>query len=161
MEDKDSKEVDGSEVIKVYIFKAEADDDLGKCLTMSIPKTLYFQKITIKVMVITSWIFTFPGGTEVITEDDYQNGHPDLEAASSGRLGVGRDKMVYMAVKNPPKEEEEDDDNDSDEEDDEIGMFFVFFRTVLSICILGVSLLNKTKNQNLLVVETQCKNKIF
>lgn len=54
MEDKDSKEVDGSEVIKVYIFKAEADDDLGKCLTMSIPKTLYFQKITIKVMVITS-----------------------------------------------------------------------------------------------------------
>lgn len=69
--------------------------------------------------------------------------------------------MVYMAVKNPPKEEEEDDDNDSDEEDDEIGMFFVFFRTVLSICILGVSLLNKTKIQNLLVVETQGKNKIF
>lgn len=30
MEDKDSKEEDGSEVIKVYIFKAEADDDLGK-----------------------------------------------------------------------------------------------------------------------------------
>uniref|UniRef100_G3Q2P9 C2H2-type domain-containing protein n=1 Tax=Gasterosteus aculeatus TaxID=69293 RepID=G3Q2P9_GASAC len=69
MEDKECKE----EVIKVYIFKAEADDDLG--------------------------------GTEVITEDDYQNGHPDLEAASSGRLGVGRDKMVYMAVKNHTKEE--------------------------------------------------------
>lgn len=32
MEDKESKEEDGSEVIKVYIFKAEADDDLGKCL---------------------------------------------------------------------------------------------------------------------------------
>lgn len=30
MEDKESKEEDGSEVIKVYIFKAEADDDLGK-----------------------------------------------------------------------------------------------------------------------------------
>lgn len=29
MEDKESKEEDGSEVIKVYIFKAEADDDLG------------------------------------------------------------------------------------------------------------------------------------
>uniref|UniRef100_G3Q2P6 C2H2-type domain-containing protein n=1 Tax=Gasterosteus aculeatus TaxID=69293 RepID=G3Q2P6_GASAC len=69
MEDKECKE----EVIKVYIFKAEADDDLG--------------------------------GTEVITEDDYQNGHPDLEAASSGRLGVGRDKMVYMAVKNHTKED--------------------------------------------------------
>ncbi|KAJ3587478.1 hypothetical protein NHX12_011075 [Muraenolepis orangiensis] len=71
MEDKESKEEDESEVIKVYIFKAEADDDLG--------------------------------GTEVITEDDYQNGHPDPEAASSGRLGVGRDKMIYMAVKNRPK----------------------------------------------------------
>lgn len=32
MEDKESKEEDGSEVIKVYIFKAEADDDLGKRL---------------------------------------------------------------------------------------------------------------------------------
>lgn len=31
MEDKESKE-DGSEVIKVYIFKAEADDDLGNVL---------------------------------------------------------------------------------------------------------------------------------
>ncbi|KAJ4945488.1 hypothetical protein JOQ06_023172 [Pogonophryne albipinna] len=61
MEDKECKEEDGSEVIKVYIFKAEADDDLG--------------------------------GTEVITEDDYQNGHPDLEAASSGRLGVGRNTI--------------------------------------------------------------------
>lgn len=30
MEDKDSKEEDSAEVIKVYIFKAEADDDLGK-----------------------------------------------------------------------------------------------------------------------------------
>lgn len=29
MEDKESKD-DGPEVIKVYIFKAEADDDLGK-----------------------------------------------------------------------------------------------------------------------------------
>ena len=31
MEDKEAKEEDESEVIKVYIFKAEADDDLGKC----------------------------------------------------------------------------------------------------------------------------------
>ncbi|TNM98650.1 hypothetical protein fugu_013214 [Takifugu bimaculatus] len=89
MEDKESKEEDGSEVIKVYIFKAEADDDLG--------------------------------GTEVITEDDYQNGHPDLEAASSGRLGVGRDKMVYMAVKAQPKEEEVDDDDSDDDDDDDTG----------------------------------------
>ncbi|XP_028315620.1 zinc finger protein 711 isoform X2 [Gouania willdenowi] len=87
MEDKDCKEEDGSEVIKVYIFKAEADDDLG--------------------------------GTEVITEDDYQNGHPDLEAASSGRLGVGRDKMVYMAVKNHLKEEEDDDEHDETDDDDD------------------------------------------
>lgn len=66
-----------------------------------------------------NFFFSFPGGTEVITEDDYQNGHPDLEAASSGRLGVGRDKMVYMAVKNHPKEEEDDDEDDSDEDDDD------------------------------------------
>lgn len=65
----------------------------------------------------------FPGGTEVITEDDYQNGHPDLEAASSGRLGVGRDKMVYMAVKNHPKEEEDDEDDSDEDEDDDISMF--------------------------------------
>ena len=32
MEDKECKEEDDSEVIKVYIFKAEADDDLGKSL---------------------------------------------------------------------------------------------------------------------------------
>lgn len=63
------------------------------------------------------------GGTEVITEDDYQNGHPDLEAASSGRLGVGRDKMVYMAVKNHPKEEEDDEDDSDDDDDDDISRF--------------------------------------
>lgn len=68
-------------------------------------------------------IFFFLGGTEVITEDDYQNGHPDLEAASSGRLGVGRDKMVYMAVKNHPKEEEDDDEDSDDDDDDDISMF--------------------------------------
>lgn len=67
----------------------------------------------------------FQGGTEVITEDDYQNGHPDLEAASSGRLGVGRDKMVYMAVKNHPKEEEDDEDDSDDDEDEDIGMPFL------------------------------------
>lgn len=64
------------------------------------------------------------GGTEVITEDDYQNGHPDLEAASSGRLGVGRDKMVYMAVKAKPKEEEVDDDDSDDDDDDDTGLLF-------------------------------------
>ncbi len=58
----------------------------------------------------------------MITEDDYQNGHPDLEAASSGRLGVGRDKMVYMAVKNHPKEEEDDEDDSDDDDDDDISM---------------------------------------
>lgn len=66
----------------------------------------------------------YSGGTEVITEDDYQNGHPDLEAASSGRLGVGRDKMVYMAVKAQPKEEEVDDDDSDDDDDDDTGLFF-------------------------------------
>uniref|UniRef100_A0A8C5CN54 Zinc finger protein 711 n=1 Tax=Gadus morhua TaxID=8049 RepID=A0A8C5CN54_GADMO len=84
MEDKEAKEQDESEVIKVYIFKAEADDDLG--------------------------------GTEVITEDDYQNGHPDPEAASSGRLGVGRDKMIYMSVKNRTKDDEDMNESDMAEQ---------------------------------------------
>lgn len=46
-----------------------------------------------------------------------------MEAASSGRLGVGRDKMVYMAVKNPPKEEEDDDDDSDDDDDDDISVY--------------------------------------
>lgn len=81
---------------------------------------------------VLCFVFPFPGGTEVITEDDYQNGHPDLEAASSGRLGVGRDKMVYMAVKNPPKEEEDDEDDTDDDDDDDISMF------LLRICTIDV-----------------------
>uniref|UniRef100_A0A3P8T5P5 Zinc finger protein 711 n=1 Tax=Amphiprion percula TaxID=161767 RepID=A0A3P8T5P5_AMPPE len=80
MEDKESKEEDGSEVIKVYIFKAEADDDL-------------------------EIIFRF-------VSENY---------SSSGRLGVGRDKMVYMAVKNHPKEEEDDEDDSDEDDDDDIG----------------------------------------
>ncbi|CAM9219295.1 unnamed protein product [Lampetra planeri] len=36
MDDKESKEEDSSEVIKVYIFKAEADDDLGKWLNVEV-----------------------------------------------------------------------------------------------------------------------------
>lgn len=77
------------------------------------------------VFCFVFFLFFFQGGTEVITEDDYQNGHPDLEAASSGRLGVGRDKMVYMAVKNHPKEEEDDEDDSDDDEDEDIGMPFL------------------------------------
>lgn len=60
----------------------------------------------------------------MITEDDYQNGHPDLEAASSGRLGVGRDKMVYMAVKKED-DDDDDDDDDSDDDDDDIRKYRV------------------------------------
>lgn len=84
------------------------------------------------IVAFTKFLAHFPcsGGTEVITEDDYQNGHPDLEAASSGRLGVGRDKMVYMAVKNHPKEEEDDDDESDDDDDDDISMFI--FETAFS-----------------------------
>lgn len=78
------------------------------------------------VLIQSCFNYTFsPGGTEVITEDDYQNGHPDLEAASSGRLGVGRDKMVYMAVKSEPKEEEDDDEDSDDDEDNEISRFLL------------------------------------
>ncbi|CAI9592912.1 unnamed protein product, partial [Staurois parvus] len=70
----------GSEVIKVYIFKAEADDDVEI------------------------------GGTEIVTESDFQNGHPVAGVLEqSGLARVPREKMVYMAVK------------DSSQEDDDIG----------------------------------------
>lgn len=39
---------------------------------------------------------------------------------------MGRDKMVYRAVKSEPKEEEEEDDDDSDDDDDiEISRFLL------------------------------------
>ncbi|MGH0143957.1 UNVERIFIED_CONTAM: hypothetical protein FKN15_023551 [Acipenser sinensis] len=65
----------GSEVIKVYIFKAEAEDDVEI------------------------------GGTEVVTESDFHNGHAVLEPGGVGRLH--REKMVYMAVKDSSQEDED------------------------------------------------------
>ncbi|XP_036380617.1 zinc finger protein 711-like [Megalops cyprinoides] len=65
----------GSEVIKVYIFKAEADEDVEI------------------------------GGTEVVTESDFHNGHAVLEPGGIGRSS--REKMVYMAVKDSSQEDED------------------------------------------------------
>ncbi|XP_023689912.1 zinc finger protein 711-like isoform X1 [Paramormyrops kingsleyae] len=65
----------GSEVIKVYIFKAEADDDVDI------------------------------GGTEVVTESDFPNGHAGLEQGGVGR--PQREKMVYMAVRDTSQGDEE------------------------------------------------------
>ncbi|XP_046906356.1 zinc finger protein 711-like [Hypomesus transpacificus] len=72
-EEDSSKEGDDSEVIKVYIFKAETDDDVDI------------------------------GGTEIVAESDFQNGHAVLEQGSMGKMS--REKMVYMAVKDPSQEE--------------------------------------------------------
>ncbi|XP_072483285.1 zinc finger protein 711 isoform X28 [Notamacropus eugenii] len=69
----------GSEVIKVYIFKAEADDDVEI------------------------------GGTEVVTESDFHNGHsvPGV-LEQQGCVGrMQREKMVYMAVKDSSREGED------------------------------------------------------
>ncbi|XP_027695911.1 zinc finger protein 711 isoform X5 [Vombatus ursinus] len=66
----------GSEVIKVYIFKAEADDDVEI------------------------------GGTEVVTESDFHNGH-SVPGVLEQQGCVGRmqqEKMVYMAVKDSSHE---------------------------------------------------------
>ncbi|XP_007507479.2 zinc finger protein 711 isoform X6 [Monodelphis domestica] len=69
----------GSEVIKVYIFKAEAEDDVEI------------------------------GGTEVVTDSDFHNGHsvPGVleQQGCVGRLQ--REKMVYMAVKDSSHEGED------------------------------------------------------
>lgn len=67
------KEPDESEVIKVYIFKAEGDEDVDL------------------------------GGTEIIAESDYHNGHVVLEQGSIGKLS--REKMLYMALKDPSQED--------------------------------------------------------
>ncbi|XP_075428981.1 zinc finger protein 711 isoform X3 [Ascaphus truei] len=68
----------GSDVIKVYIFKAEAEDDVEI------------------------------GGTEIVTESDFHNGHAVagvIEQSSLGRMQ--REKMVYMAVKDSSQEDED------------------------------------------------------
>ncbi|XP_021417410.2 zinc finger protein 711 isoform X1 [Oncorhynchus mykiss] len=76
MHDEDSNK-EGSEVIKVYIFKAEADDDVEI------------------------------GGTEVVSESDCHNGHhAGLESGGGGRYGRG-ERMVYMAVKDHAQSEED------------------------------------------------------
>lgn len=38
---------------------------------------------------------------------------------------MGRDKMVYMAVKSEPKEEEDDDEDSDDDDDNEISRFLL------------------------------------
>ncbi|XP_068963824.1 zinc finger protein 711 isoform X4 [Petaurus breviceps papuanus] len=73
----------GSEVIKVYIFKAEAEDDVEI------------------------------GGTEVVTESDFYNGH-SVPGVLEQQGCVGRmqqEKMVYMAVKDPSHEGEDRSNN--------------------------------------------------
>lgn len=68
----------GSEVIKVYIFKAEAEDDVEI------------------------------GGTEIVTESDFHNGHSVAGVIEQGGVGrVQREKMVYMAVKDSSQEDED------------------------------------------------------
>ncbi|CAI5799300.1 zinc finger protein 711 isoform X1 [Podarcis lilfordi] len=75
----------GSEVIKVYIFKAEAEDDVEI------------------------------GGTEIVTESDFHNGHSVAGVLEQGGVGrVQREKMLYMAVK------------DSSQEDEDISKNFIF-----------------------------------
>lgn len=53
MEDKESKEEDGSEVIKVYIFKAEADDDLGNLLSFQL-QVLTGSSLTVDLLAVTN-----------------------------------------------------------------------------------------------------------
>ncbi|XP_077779043.1 zinc finger protein 711-like isoform X2 [Podarcis muralis] len=68
----------GSEVIKVYIFKAEAEDDVEI------------------------------GGTEIVTESDFHNGHSVAGVLEQGGVGrVQREKMLYMAVKDSSQEDED------------------------------------------------------
>lgn len=56
MEDKESKEEDGSEVIKVYIFKAEADDDLGNLLFFQ-HQVFTGSQLTVDLLAVTNASF--------------------------------------------------------------------------------------------------------
>ncbi|MCJ8733903.1 hypothetical protein PDJAM_G00229060 [Pangasius djambal] len=77
-QDDESKEDEfGSEVIKVYIFKAEGDEDVEI------------------------------GGTEVVAESDFPNGHAVLEPATASTGRMPREKMVYMAVKDTSQGQED------------------------------------------------------
>ncbi|XP_017329700.1 zinc finger protein 711 isoform X4 [Ictalurus punctatus] len=77
-QDDESKEDEfGSEVIKVYIFKTEGDEDVEI------------------------------GGTEVVEESDFPNGHAVLEPTTASTARLPREKMVYMAVKDTSQGQED------------------------------------------------------
>lgn len=93
-----------SDVIKVYIFKTDGDEDVeigddfelfywDHCLA------LFYQESSLR---ISGFVI---GGTEVVAESDFPNGHAVLEPANAGRLP--REKMVYMAVKDTSQGDED------------------------------------------------------
>lgn len=48
------------------------------------------------------------GGTEIVTESDFHNGHSVAGVIEQGGVGrVQREKMVYMAVKDSSQEDED------------------------------------------------------
>lgn len=49
-----------------------------------------------------------PGGTEIVTESDFHNGHSVAGVIEQGGVGrMQREKMVYMAVKDSSQEDED------------------------------------------------------
>lgn len=49
--------------------------------------------------------FNFEGGTEIVTESEYTNGHTVAGVLDQSRMQ--REKMVYMAVKDSSQEEDD------------------------------------------------------
>lgn len=47
------------------------------------------------------------GGTEVVTESEFPNGHAVLEPATASIGRLPREKMVYMAVKDTSQGQED------------------------------------------------------
>lgn len=47
------------------------------------------------------------GGTEVVEESDFPNGHAVLEPATASTGRLPREKMVYMAVKDTSQGQED------------------------------------------------------
>lgn len=64
------------------------------------------------------------GGTEIVTESDFHNGHSVTGVIEQGGVGrVQREKMVYMAVK------------DSSQEDEDISKTTTYFIVIKNIFI--------------------------
>lgn len=60
------------------------------------------------LLFVQAYVLLFKGGTEIVTESDFHNGHSVAGVIEQGGVGrMQREKMVYMAVKDSSQEDED------------------------------------------------------